>query len=133
MASRRFEQLSSLTVEKNVVKLYATIVTSTSGAVASVDCMGASIAKVSAEAGRYRVTLADAYQRLLACNAIVSGAADAAYTTANGVQAIVRNVAVSAATPVLDIQFVRTDTGADAEVIDGATIYAEITLSNSSS
>lgn len=91
------------------------------------------MAKVGSEAGRYRITLAGSYQRLLAANVVVSGAADAAYTTAKGVQAIVRNVNVSnASAPVLDIQLIRTDTAADAEVEDGASIFVELTLSNSS-
>lgn len=94
--------------------------------------LGGSIAKVGSEAGRYRITLSGSYQRLLAANVIVSGAADAAYTTAKGVQAIVRNVAVSAATPVLDIQLIRTDTASDSEPEDNASIYIELTLSNSS-
>ena len=126
-----FQQFQG-TLEKGVVKLYATITTTTSGTIGSTSAVGLSVAKVAAEAGRYRVTLDDKYTRLLAAQAIVTGAADAAYTTAKGAYAIVRNVAVSAATPVLDIQFVRTDTAADAEVEDGATIYVELTLKNSS-
>ena len=131
MANRQFQQFQG-TLEKGVVKLFATIVTSTSGAISSTTATGLTVAKVAAEAGRYRVTLDDKYTRLLAAQAIVTGAADAAYTTAKGAYAIVRNVAVSSATPVLDIQFVRTDTAADAEVEDGATIYVELTLKNSS-
>lgn len=132
MASRKFEQFQ-YSLEKGVVKLYASIVTSTSGTVSSSDAMGMTVAKVGSEAGRYRLSLQDSYQRLLACNVMVSGAADAAYTTAKGIKAIVRNVAVSSSSaPLLDVQLVRTDTGADAEVEDGASIYIELVLSNSS-
>jgi hypothetical protein len=131
MASHLFQQFQG-SLEKGVVKLFGTIVTSTSGAIASSDMLGGSIAKVGSEAGRYRITLSGSYQRLLGASVMVSGAADAAYTTAKGVQAIVRNIAVSAATPVLDIQLVRTDTAADAEVEDGASIFIELSLSNSS-
>lgn len=132
MASHLFQQFQG-SLEKGVVKLFATVVTSTSGTIASSDMMGGSVAKVDSEAGRYRITLAGSYQRLLAANVMVSGAADAAYTTTNGVKAIVRNVAVSSSSaPILDIQLCRTDTGADAEVIDGASIFIELTLSNSS-
>lgn len=131
MANRQFQQFQG-TLEKGVVKLFATITTTTSGTIGSTSAVGLSVAKVAAEAGRYRITLEDKYTRLLAVNATVSGAADAAYTTAKGSFAIVRNVAVSSATPVLDIQFVRSDTTADAEVLDAAVIYVELTLKNSS-
>jgi hypothetical protein len=131
MASRMYQQFQG-SLEKGVVKLFATVVTSTSGTIASSDMLGGSVAKVGGKAGRYRITLADAYQRLLSASVIVSGAADAAYTAAAGVTAIVRNVAVSGATPILDIQLCRNDTGADAEVIDGASIFIELSLSNSS-
>lgn len=131
MASRQFQQFQ-YSLERGVVKLFATVVTSTSGAIASSDAMGMAVTKVGSEAGRYKLTLQDAYQRMLSCSVMVSGASDAAYTTAKGIQAIVRNVAVSGATPALEVQLVRTDTGADAEVEDGATIWIEVTLSNSS-
>jgi hypothetical protein len=131
MANRQFQQFQG-SLEKGVVKLFATITTTTSGAIGSTSALGLTVAKVGSEAGRYRLTLDDKYTRLLAVNAIVSGAADAAYTTAAGVNALVRNVAVSSATPILDLQLCRTDTGADAEVIDGAVIYVELTLKNSS-
>lgn len=131
MASRMFQQFQG-TLEKGVIKLYATITTSTSGTISSTLATGLTVAKVGSEAGRYRITLDDKYTRLLSVHAIVSGAADTAYTTAKGLNALVRNVAVSAATPIFDLQMVRTDTGADAEVEDGAVIYVEITLKNSS-
>ena len=131
MANRRFNQFSGA-LEKGVVKLFATITTTTSGTIGSTNAVGLTVAKVAAEAGRYRITLQDQYTRLLSVNAIVSGAADAAYTTAKGLNTLVRNVDVAAATPILDIQFARTDTGADAEVEDSAVIYVEITLKNSS-
>lgn len=131
MANRNFQQFQG-TLEKGIVKLFATITTTTSGTIGSTTATGLTVAKVGSEAGRYRITLQDQYTRLLCVNAIVSGAADAAYTTAKGLNTLVRNVAVNAATPILDIQFARTDTGADAEVEDAAVIYVEITLKNSS-
>jgi len=131
VASRMFQQFQG-SLERGVVKLFATVTTSTSGTVSSQDAMGLVVSKVSGKAGRYKLTLADAYQRVLACSAVVIGAADAAYATANGVQAILRNVAVSGAAPALEVQLCRTDTGADAEVIDAAVILIELTLSNSS-
>lgn len=131
MANRNFQQFQG-TLEKGIVKLFATITTTTSGTIGSTTATGLTVAKVAAEAGRYRITLQDQYTRLLCVNAIVSGAADAAYTTAAGVNAIVRNVAVNAATPIFDLQLIRSDTSADAEPDSGAVIYVEITLKNSS-
>jgi hypothetical protein len=132
MASRNFQQFQG-SLEKGVVKLYCSIVTSTSGTISSSDMLGGSVTKVAAEAGRYRIALSDSYQRLLAVSVMVEGASDTAYTTAKGIYAIVRNVDVdSSSAPLLDIQLVRSDTAADAEVIDSANIFIEITLSNSS-
>ena len=131
MASRLYQQFQG-SLEKGVVKLFATITTSTSGTIASTSATGLTVAKVASESGRYRITLEDKYTRLLNASVIVEGAADAAYTSTAGVSAFVRNVAVSAATPVLDIQLARTDTGADAEPISSAVIYVELTLKNSS-
>jgi hypothetical protein len=131
MANRQFQQFQG-TLEKGVVTLYAVITTTTSGAIGSTSAVGLSVAKVASEAGRYRITLEDKYTRLLNVSVIVSGAADAAYTAAAGVNPIIRNVAVSSATPILDVQLCRTDTGADAEVIDGSVIYVQIVLKNSS-
>jgi len=132
MAARRFEQMQ-YSLEKNVVKLYGTIVTSTSGAIASQDCMGAVISKTADEIGRYTIALRDSYQRVLSVSVTVVGATDAAYPIASGIAHILRNVAVSSATvPAFEIQLCRQDTGADAEVLDGASILVEISLSNSS-
>ena len=72
---------------------------------------------------------------LLAVTAVPNGAADAAYAIAKGTHSFPRNVAVvgsASANGSLDIQFARSDTMADAEVEDGATIYIELTLDNSS-
>jgi hypothetical protein len=132
MASHLFQQFSG-SLERGVVKLFGTIVTSTSGTIASSDAMGMTITKVASKSGRYRLALAGPYQRVLGCSVMVTGAADTAYPAANGVSAILRNVAVSSGSaPALEIQLMRTDTGADAEVLDGSSIFVELTLSNSS-
>jgi hypothetical protein len=128
MASRMFQQFQG-TLERGVVKLFATVTTSTSGAIASSSALGMTITKTASEAGRYTVTLSDKYVSLLAANALVEGAADAAYTTAKGSQAILRGVDIAG--KVLYVQFVRTDTGADAELEDGAKFFLELTLKNS--
>lgn len=138
MANRGFDTVG--TVKKGVVKLYGAFPTTTSGTLAtsgftSARKAGFTLAKTAAKTGRYDVALQDKYIGLLNVDAKPNGAADAAYTTAKGVKCIPRNVAVAGsatANGTLQIQMVRTDTGADAEVEDGATLYVEITLDNSS-
>lgn len=134
MANRQFQTPRAL--RKELVILAGRFVTTTGGtlsttAFTSAKLAGFTLAKVGSEAGRYRVTLQDKYNELLGVVAVVEGAADAAYTTAAGVTPLIRNVDVSAATPILDIQFTRQDTGADAEVIDGAIIRITLILANS--
>lgn len=131
MAGRMFKPLSGA-LEQGVVKLYAQVTTSTSGAVASQLAQGLVVSKTADKVGRYTLTLKDKYMRVLACQAVVIGAADAAYATASGVHAILRNVVVSGAVPALEVQFTRTDTGVDAELANGAVFLVELTLKNSS-
>lgn len=130
MANRLFKQFQ-MTLEAGVVKLYGSVVLGTAGAVASTSCKGFSVAKTAGETGRYTVTLADYYLKLLNAQVALVGAADAAYTGTAGVSWFLRNVSVSTAAKTFDVQFARTDTGADAEPIDGATFYLEISLKNS--
>lgn len=130
MANRLYKQFQG-TLEQGVIKLFGGVVTTTSGTVGSATGKGFTITKTAAEVGRYTVTLADKYTSLLAVSVIVEGAADAAYTTAKGLEPFLRNVSVSSATPSFNIQFGRTDTAADAELEDGAKFYVEVTLKNS--
>jgi len=142
MANRSFSPLAG-SVKKGVIKLFGKFLTTTSGTLdttaanfTSLKKAGFTLTKV-AGTGRYGVQLGlsatnpDKYQGLLAVHAVPNGATTAAYTTAKGMHAFPRNVAVST-TGYFEIQFARTDTMADAEVEDGATIYIEITLDNSS-
>ena len=121
------------TYEGGIVKLFGKVVTSTSGAISSQVSKGFTVAKTGSETGRYTVTLSEKYSSLRGCSVALQGAADAAYTTANGLGWFLRGVDVGASTPLLYIQFYRTDTGADAEVIDAAEFYIELTLKNTSS
>lgn len=133
MANKDFKD-EVRTYEGGIVKLFGKVVTSTSGTISSQVCKGFSVAKTSSETGRYTVSLDDKYTSLRGCSVALVGAADAAYTTANGLNSFLRGVDVSNATaPLFYVQFARTDTGADAEVIDGAEFYIEITLKNTSS
>ena len=131
MANRLLKSLNTL--EAGVVKLYGKVVTTTSGTVGSTSCKGFSVAKTGSETGRYTVTLSDSYQGFLGCQVTLVGAADAAYTSAKGLVAFVRNVSVADSTPTFQIQFCDPDgSAADAEVEDAAEFYLEITLKNSS-
>lgn len=132
MANKDFKA-TVRTYEGGVVKLFAKVVTSTSGAIASQVSKGLTVAKTAGEVGRYTLTLDDKYSALLGCSVTLVGAADAAYTTAAGLNSFVRGVAVGDSTPLLYVQFARTDTGADAEVINAAEFYVELTLKNTSS
>lgn len=131
MANRLFKGMPK-TLESGVVKLYGKIVTTTSGTIGSQSCKGFSVAKTATKTGRYTVTLEDQYMALLAVGVNIEGTADAAYTGAKGLINFLRNVDVTAATPVFDIQFATT-TFADAELEDAAEVYIEITLKNSTS
>ncbi len=120
-------------LEAGVVKLYGKLDTTTSGTVdtTNTSCKGFTIAKTGSEAGRYTVTLADKYAKLLAVSAVVESSADTAYTTAKGVVPILRGVNMT--TGVFYLQFVDADgSAADAELEDGANVYIEITLKDSS-
>jgi len=113
---------------RNVVKLYGKVVTSTGGAISSQSCDGFSVALTDSEAGRYTVTLEDQYADFAGCNVTLEEADDAAVTIAEGIQTFVRNIDVTADTPLFYVQFVRSDTAADADIADGLTFYLEITL-----
>ncbi len=132
MAARMFSPLVG-SLQKGVVFLFGTLILSTSGTIGTANTRkksGFTVAKTGSEAGRYTVTFDDVYQALLWYDGKITGATDAAYTTAKGLGVLVRNVNIAAKT--LDIQFVRTDTGADAEIEDSASIYLAFALSNSS-
>ena len=128
MASRLFQQFQG-SLEKGVVKLYATVVSSTSGTIASQSAKGLVVAKTAAKTGRYTITLADRYISLLNVTVTLQGAADAAYTTARGIEPFIRTVSMTDRQII--VQFVST-AGADAEIEDAARFYVEITLKNSS-
>lgn len=129
MANRLFKQFQ-MTLEAGVVKLYGTVVTSTSGVIASEACKGFTVAKTAGEVGRYTVTLSDYFLGLLAVSVTVVGSTDAVYTSGKGLPHFLRNVAVSTAGKTFDVQFGGA-AYADAELEDGAKFIVEITLKNS--
>lgn len=77
--------------------------------------------------GVFRITLRDKWVKLLGVNITVVAAAVAATA---GREYFVSAEAVSAATPTIDVTFVRTDTGAAAEVTASAVLLVEVVLGN---
>ncbi len=131
MANRRYKQLSFLTLETNIVKLYGSVTIGSTGAISSSSTIGFSIAKTSGETGRYTVTLNDKYYALKHVGVVVVGPSDAALTDASGVIASIRNDAVASA-KTFDIQFSSNVNLADANPTSGNKFLIEITLKNSS-
>lgn len=132
MANRLMKQFMC-TLEAGVCKLYGEVTTSTSGTISSQSCKGFTVAKTGSETGRYTVTLADKYNKLLACSVVVVGAADAAYGSGKGLAAFLRNDSIGSSGTTFNIQFCDAATPqADAELEDGAKFKLEITLKNSS-
>lgn len=134
MANRLLKPIAGC-LEAGVVKLYGKLVTTTSGTVdtTNTSCKGFSLVKTSTETGRYTITLADTYPRLLAVSCAIIGTTDAAMTNAKGLTWFLRNVSVADSTPTFQIQFCDPDgSPADAELEDAAEVLIEITLKNSS-
>lgn len=131
MANRLMKQFT-MTLEAGVCKLFGEVVTSTSGTIASQSCKGFTVAKTGGEVGRYTVTLADSYMKLLGVGVAVVGSADAAYTSAKGLVWFIRNDTVASNGKTFNVQFCDSDgSPADAELEDGAKFKLEITLKNS--
>lgn len=114
------------------VEFSGRVVTTTAGALgtgaANVDTPMFTLTKVAATAGRYRIQLLDSTGtacvalKLTDWNFGLVGATTAAYPTANGLSNnIIRNDLINTA-GTFEIQYQRTDSGVDAEVLDGATI-----------
>lgn len=130
MANRTWKD--SKVLEQGVVKLFGTLVIGSTGAITSQSCKGFSVAKTASETGRYTVTLEDKYNGFLGANVTLEGAADTAFASA-GLAHFVRNVAVSASVPKLDLQISSAvATPADIDLPSGTKVYIELTLKNSS-
>lgn len=131
MANRMLKPLQGC-LESGIVKLYGSVTTSTSGTIGSSSTKGFTVTKTASETGRYTVTLSDQYSAFKSCLVNVVGAADAAYTTAKGLDCFIRGIDMSS--KIFYIQFTdREAVPADAELEDAAVFYLEITLKNSSS
>lgn len=124
------------------VTFSGSVVTTTAGTLgtgaANVDTPLFSITKVAAKVGRYRIQLLSSNGNACVAPKLTSwwfgctGAADAAYPVANGLSDnLIRNNAISTA-GTFEIQFQRSDTSADAEVLDGATIFVRFAVKKGS-
>lgn len=109
-----------------VVLLTGDIVLGSSGALSSQACDGFLVGTRSA-AGRYPVTLRQKYRKLRGVRATVKISGTSAYTAAKSTgECIVRNWDAAAGT--FTLQLVRTDTLADADAADNATVGLTIEL-----
>ena len=125
MANRNFYPHGG-SLSREIKKLYGNVTVGASGAVSASTAKGFSVALTDSEAGRYTVTLEDAYNAFRGCNVTVVQADDSAITAA---YAGVRNVDVSASSKSFDIQFV-DEAFADADLASGDQFYIEIVLQN---
>jgi hypothetical protein len=121
MANRNTFPAAAL--DRKVVSLYGKVVFGGSGAVASQDCLGFTVTKISATTGAYRCTLEDKWNALLFADAKIDDAA-----TAADVKVQVRNVDLSS-TKTVDFQIIGGAIAADAT--SGHEMYIRLDLLNS--
>jgi len=129
LADRNFFR-NHMSLETDVVHLYARITIGASGAVSSSSGLGIASVVKQASAGQYTVTLSDRYNQLLHANVTVISAVDAAQTVGTAYR--IQSEAVNSATPNLIIQASDTATGADANPTSGDILLLKIELRNSS-
>lgn len=104
---------------------------------ANVDTPFFTLSKTAAKTGRYKVQLIDSRgqpvvgRKLCEWSFGLTLAADTAYPIANGLPAGIRNDLISTL-GTFEIQFARSDTEADAEVLDGAKIWISFDVKKSS-
>jgi hypothetical protein len=116
------------------VALFGTMTTSTSGTVSTSSVEGFTITKTATKTGRYTITLGQNYNKLLFANAVIVGPDDTAMTDAKGTQFVIRDndVGAGANDGTFELQFIDSDSGADAELQDAAIIMITIWVKNSS-
>ena len=126
---------------RNVVTLYHQMtLTITTGAIASQDSpsvSGITVVKTAAKTGRYTYTLPVGptgykFRQLLSMHAVLVGPDDTAFgAPATGLVTVWRDEDIdrsfggaSALDGTMELQFIRSDTGADAEVGTAITVFA---------
>lgn len=115
---------------RRLVMLTGIVTLGSSGAVASQDCDGFTVALTGSEDGRYTITPAQKFIGLRYGHATLELSADTAAVQAKGVVSVLRGVATT--TPVLYVQFTIVPTaaaaGADADAEDSAVMRIVLVL-----
>lgn len=116
---------------ERLVLLTGVVTMGASGAIASQDCVGFTVAQTDSEDGRYTITLANKFLKLMYGHAVVELSADTAAVQAKGIACALRNVAPT--TPSMDLQFTIVPTaaaaGADADPEDSSTVRILLIMS----
>lgn len=130
MANRSFHKpLGSLEID--VVTLYAKVTIGAAGAPTLDTANSKGIASIARNsAGEYKITLSDAYQRLLWADAVFLSTSSQDPTT-NGVGFRVEDDQAVAATPYIQVQFFALDDGAAADIASGQVVLFKFELRNS--
>lgn len=134
MASRSFYPLEG-TLTPGLVILSGEFTTTTSGTIGTSDTEGFTVTKTGSEVGRYTVqlgrssSLVDKYPKIRGVLTTVIGPDDAAMTDAKGLTCVVRDDDV-ASDGTFEVQFCDQDSGADAELQDGAKVLLVFFLKN---
>ncbi len=132
-AARASHPIQSLSPGDRVICLEFTTTTNGTINASLTKATGAVITKTAAKTGRYTIQCGSAldkntYAHIVQVLTTIVGPADAAFTTAKGLVSAIRNDAL-ATNGTIDVQFVRPDTYADAELQDGARVFVTIIVS----
>jgi hypothetical protein len=117
--------------QQGIVALFGKIVTGTSGAVSSYDFPGVTVTKTATKTGRYTLALPRKSVEFLGGIATLIADDDSAITTASGANWAFRDDDI-ASDGTIELQWVRSDTAADAEVTNDSTFYVLIFIKDSS-
>lgn len=133
MANTSFQPFAG-TKTNGAIALFGQFTTTTSGTVGTTTCDGFSVTKTATETGRYTITLGSNYNKLLYVQAQIVGPDDTAMTDAKGTQVVIRDIDVGtgANDGTFEVQFFDSDSGADAELQDSASVQLIVWLKNSS-
>lgn len=129
MADRMFN-LPAGHLERGVVELFGEIAIGATGAPTL--SRGKGISSVTRNsAGQYAILLEDTYQRLLQCGTSVLHSTDSDPNSVGVLGRINSETVSNSSTPTVTIQFFDVATGADVDPANGAIVYVNIVLGNS--
>lgn len=121
---------------RNLVVFLHKVTLGATGAIASQDApneSGVVVTKTATKTGRYTLALPTGptgfkYRKLLWVDAKIVGADDTAYTIAKGIDVLLRDNDIDggALDGTIEVQFIRSDTDADAEVEDSRVLYFRV-------